>query len=914
MQDDEKEKPKTSYTRTYSNLGKTTSQDDEKDKPKTSYTRTYSNLGKAAASIDDDKPKTYSRTYTASTAKVSDLKKEPSPPKRTTSRLTAKDLSTETKSRLNSAYSSTSKKEGPPITFNTRYKVSSTSTRGTRSPSPSVASENSTKNSLSRISSGTARSRDPSPFNDTTSDKTSLNRTFSNSLSVGSKTDTNKSLGRSLSTGVESVREKLEKSYSSSLSTARERSRERTTTTITPSTPRSRNPSPVDSRFLSLSSYRDKSKERSTSITLNSSNYRLSSREASPIALSYMSTTESLAATAARATRISFINRHSPQKETVENVAKSSPIFNHKKQESETSSSDEETTDESSEEEEEEENLKKPEPKIMIQVSTITRGTSPNPPGTSTTSRVSRRIEVAKTIEKVRERPLIAPLMNDKATQSDRMDDTTRYSRYGITVRSGYSPYSPSPNSYSSRITSGLTASSRYAREQSEVSNADTEKSESSQKSDKFNFPIPKSKEGSPVKSDTSRASSIKSPTPSKICISKDRNRLSPPSQSKSKSPETSKPQSPIKVESIKIESPKLTNKDFRKSALNTGPSDRQNRSKSTSSENSSPTVEKTRAVFQQIMANNEPQVLSKQLSLERSSSVESDSSTESIEIESQLQLSNHEMTKEEKIVVKVEEAKSFLLKTLGNASSFNKQIEDDENDTSASTNYPTQSNDEIDFINSQNNENEQTWYANESSTQTMNCDEDTIISEIDTTLQPDQFSADQIVNGVSEMTLNPSTNEQKSSKWLWNETKLNLNCIVRADSGEKAWWCQSPENKIISDNLEAIAQNNESIANNIRWEQETQADVSELQKDEEIQEIEKNFHNNFTLFDTNILGDRASPEGLESHISDRKSPYENLVNSHAKTQSNDFNARPKMFISRHTNIDDLLGNILKSC
>lgn len=854
-------------------------QDDEKEKSRTSYTRTYSNLAKAS-SIDDDKPKAYSRAYTSSNiAKVSDVKKEPSPPKRTSSRLTAKDLSTETKSRLGSAYLSAPKKEGPPITFNTRYKVSSsTSTRGTRSPSPSVASENSSKNALGRI----ARSRDPSPFTDSTSDKTSVNRTYAN------------------------VREKLEKSYSSSLSTARERSRERSTTTISSSIPRSRNASPVDNRFLSLSSYRDKSRERSTSITLNSSNYRLSSREASPIALSYMSNNESLAANAARATRISFINRHSPQKETIENVAKSSTVFNHKKHESETSSSDEETTDESSEEEEEEEeeNLKKPEPKIMIQVSTITRGTSPSTPGTSTTSRSSRRIEVAKTVEKVRERPLISPIMNDKATQSDRMDDTTRYSRYGYTVRSGYSPYSPSPNSYSSRITSGLTTSSRFAREQSEVSNADTEKSESSQKSDKFNFTLPKSKEGSPVKSDISRASSIKSPTQSRICISKDRNRSSPPSPPKSKSPEILNPMSsPNKAESLKIGSPKLTNKDFRKSALNTGPSDRQNRSKSTSSDNSSPTVEKTRAVFQQIMANNETQILSKQSSLERSSSAESESSTESIEVESQLLLSNHEMTKEEKIVVKVEEAKSFLLKTLGNTS-LNKQLEDDEHDTSASTNYPTQSNDEIDLVDSQNLENERVWYANDS-----NANEMTTVSDIETTLQPDQLNTDHIVNSISEMSLDPSTRDKNSTKYLWNDTKLSLNRIVRVESGEKAWWCQSPENKAASDNLEAIAQNNESIANNIRWEQETQADVSELQKDEEIHEIEKNFHNTLALFDTKALGDRASPDGLEFNI-DRKSPYENHINN-AKIQNNDFNARPKMFISRHTNIDDLLGNIL---
>lgn len=903
--------------------------------------------------------------------------------------MTVKELSAETKSRLGTLSATKKEEKGPPITFNTRYKVSSTSSRGARSrdPSPSVApSDNGTKpTALQRISAArsrdpspsistysrlsSARSRDPSPvsksYTDST-DKNSLNRTYSNTLSTTSKEV--KPLGRSLSNTLTSAREKLEKSYSplTPTTTTRERSRDPSPsfgnrrpsiTSIISNTPRSRDPSPVDNKML-LSSYRissarEKSREPSPSITLNKpkiresspslsiSNYRRSSREPSPaeslsklsssgyayktinkanspqlksndIACSYMSNSESIAANAARATRISFINRHSPQKDASpindSSSAHSASVLNNKKQESEseseeTTSSEDETTDESSEEEE-----RKPEPKIMIHVSTITRGTSPNPPGSNNTSSrlSSRRVEVAKTIEKVRERPLIGPQMESKATQSDRMDDSTRSSRYGITVRSGYSPYSPSPTSYTSRYTSGLTTS-RYTRESSEVSTAETEKSESSQKSDKFNFALPKSKEGSPVKSDISRASSIKSPSPSKICISKDRR--SPPS-SKSKSPESSKvlpPQSSNKSDSPKIASPKLTNKDFRKSALNTGPSDRQLRSKSTSSENSSPTVEKTREVFQQ-MIKSEQENISNRPSTERSSSVESESSTESIEMQSQIQ-ANNEMTKEEKITVKVEEAKSFLLKTLGNPT-FNLQIEDDTE--SVSTNYPTQTNDETDYINSEKTEDERTWCANESqysTAQDMCGDDVTITSGVGTTLQQD---TNQVVNGFSEMTLNSECPDNESSR-LWGGIQ-SLRGITRSESGEKPWWCQSPENKMAnSENLEAIAQNNENATSNM-WEQETQADISELQKDEEIREIERNFQNTIASFNSSVLGDRASPEGLESHINDRKSAYDNLIEPQAyQKDTNDFNARPKMFISRHTNIDDLLGNSLQA-
>jgi hypothetical protein len=289
--------------------------------------------------------------------------------------------------------------------------------------------------------------------------------------------------------------------------------------------------------------------------------------------------------------------------------------------------------------------------------------------------------------------------------------------------------------------------------------------------------------------------------------------------------------------------------------------------------------------------------------SIERSSSTESESSTESIEMQSQL--INHEMSKEEKITVKVEEAKNFLLKTLGNPS-FNLQAEDEE---SVSTNYPTQTRDETDFGKT---DDERTWCANESQYTTakdVSGDDDvTITSGVGTTLQQDTH---QVINGFSEMTLNSSCPDNKDAKWgVWGVQSLKG--ISRAESGEKAWWCQSPENKMAnSENLEAIAQNNENATSNM-WEQETQADISELQKDDEIREIEKNFHNTLASFNTSSLGDRASPEGLESHTIDRKSPYDYLINQHAyQTETTDFNARPKMFISRHTNIDELLGELL---
>lgn len=58
-------------------------------------------------------------------------------------------------------------------------------------------------------------------------------------------------------------------------------------------------------------------------------------------------------------------------------------------------------------------------------------------------------------------------------------------------------------------------------------------------------------------------------------------------------------------------------------------------------------------------------------------------------------------------------------------------------------------------------------------------------------------------------------------------------------------------------------------------------------------------------------LGDRASPEGLESTLAEQK-PIYGVIKGEAYQMDKlqDFNARPRLFISKHTNIDDLLGKL----
>ena len=674
----------------------------------------------------------------------------------------------------------------------------------------------------------------------------------------------------------------------------------------------SREPSPADA----LNKYNS----ASTTALLNKTLSTLQTKNPD-LSISYMSASESNN----RPTRASFINRYSPQKDKtaspspsmiplrsesskVETLASSQQKV---ESESEESSSTEEESDESVDEDEQ---VKQPEAKIMIQVTTITRATSPTPPTGSTSSRV-RRNELAKTIEKVRQRPLQGPPVLEKATQSDRMDDPTRYSRFGSssTSRTIYSPYSSSsPSSYSSRLT-GVTTS-RYTREPSENPSAtESDKSEasSSQKSDKFNFKLPKSDDD-------------KSPSLMAVAVNKERMSREA-NNSKSKTPEKLlPPQSPTKSnrssDSQKSTMSKVSNKDFRKSVLNMGPTDRVSRSKSSSSENSSPTVEKTRMQFQQ-MVNGESKT---QISLEKSPSVDSESSTESIDVESQIEQKRAEPTKEEIISHKIEEAKSFLLKTLGNANAISAMKSPSPttmngSSVSCSTDYPTSTTSNasalsLDFSNLKKNvSGELPWWMEDNNTSNAATRENSE-SRISDNNSRNGYRDDEtttttsLLDDFSEMTLKTAQelNDSQSSKWPWlNGSTVNdgFQKLQRVESGEKAWWCKSPENKT-SDN-QAFAQHNENTRNTA-WDQETQADVSELQQDDE----EINFRstqNNSLDINLTQLGDRVGPEGLESKIDHQASPYKDEIIYH-KDKVQDFNARPRMFISRHTNIDDLLG------
>ncbi|KAI4471699.1 hypothetical protein MML48_1g15798 [Holotrichia oblita] len=106
---------------------------------------------------------------------------------------------------------------------------------------------------------------------------------------------------------------------------------------------------------------------------------------------------------------------------------------------------------------------------------------------------------------------------------------------------------------------------------------------------------------------------------------------------------------------------------------------------------------------------------------------------------------------------------------------------------------------------------------------------------------------------------------------------------IRHIDSGERAWWMSSSEN----------------LADDSRYHDK---DIP-LSKPKHYEESDDESECQAPL------GDRASPEGLETPKEDedrgRISPYDNIPSSKHKVKNME---RVKLFISKHTNIDDVLG------
>ncbi|XP_037039667.1 FH1/FH2 domain-containing protein 3 isoform X3 [Bradysia coprophila] len=227
----------------------------------------------------------------------------------------------------------------------------------------------------------------------------------------------------------------------------------------------------------------------------------------------------------------------------------------------------------------------------MIEVSVITRGTSPNPPSSSTSYIRTRRIDNAKTIEKTIKRPMNKPITEDKEIQSDRMDDSTKYSRF---TTSRITPWSYVDNNkfnasgysrFGNSTTNGSSSKVNSPKSEKERSDTDSEKKSPSKSSHSASISRSSSvKSNSKTKSSSDSRSSVESKSKSSVKQSSPSSKSKSP-ESRTLPPQPPKSESPSKTVSSSTGSFKWTNKDFRKSALNVGQSDRPRKSRTASVE-----------------------------------------------------------------------------------------------------------------------------------------------------------------------------------------------------------------------------------------------------------------------------------------------------------------------------------------
>lgn len=296
-------------------------------------------------------------------------------------------------------------------------------------------------------------------------------------------------------------------------------------------------------------------------------------------------------------------------------------------------------------------------------VSVVTRSTSPNPPSQSSYLR-TRRSDLARIIEKQISRPKDRGEMVDKSIQSDRMDDTTKSSRFSGASRISAAPWSSfldlkysSPNTSSSEMPN--TEATDYKKDTKVISRNNSSKciSRSSSKSD-----LRRSRSTS-SQSDSSQAS----PSP--------KSKATPPKTVKL--PPSEKTDGPSMLHSLNT-----PNKDFRKSVLNMNPEKLTKRSNSVTSDSDAAEDQKSK-LPQRVTSSAERGRRSESSSSERSSSSKSsDDETKlhsirlvSPDATSAILSSADELSLDKpKIKVKGEkdhEAKSFLMRALAPVTNF---------------------------------------------------------------------------------------------------------------------------------------------------------------------------------------------------------------------------------------------------
>lgn len=167
--------------------------------------------------------------------------------------------------------------------------------------------------------------------------------------------------------------------------------------------------------------------------------------------------------------------------------------------------------------------------------------------------------------------------------------------------------------------------------------------------------------------------------------------------------------------------------------------------------------------------------------------------------------------------------------------------------------------------------------------------------------------------NGITEKSGSPPLNSNENSADANDATATSgyrnrFNAIRHVESGEKAWWLQDDSDAGATTTINQSASDSTTPP--------SAQSIAAIARD--IGAIASNADNNNTTtphaiaiatssVDYDELGDRASPEGLEdtsTTANGRQSPYDNVNAKSVAVAANN----KKLFISRHTNIDDLLG------
>lgn len=637
----------------------------------------------------------------------------------------------------------------------------------------------------------------------------------------------------------------------------------------------------------------------------------------------------------------------------------------------------------------------------MESVAVVTRSTSPIQ-STSVTVPRARRLEVAKTVEKVITRPRRKADAVDKEVQSDRLDDTSRYSRFGSSSsRTSAAPWSSFLDmKFSSPGDNQKTAKIEQSKEDISSQSDKTGGKTQSHKN---------SKEGSASPKNMSRSNSIKNLNRSfsKLDMKgKDSRSPTPTSQLNEKSKQKVKgsdkkqlpPQIPKNESNSKSSSGITPNKDFRKSVLNMNQDGKSKkvtkRSNSVSSADSGSEAADTTDISENLTScpsyhksNSSSSKLPQRVSVEsarrsctRSPSIETNSCSSSPASGSEDDQSKKSKQKKRPTAFSPKasddllsekapkpplsprvrndsqrsetEAKSFLMRALAPVTSLFKVRHIDSSDKvnwmdSSTEHTPDSPDHSKQFVVEEKPQKkiikraesgEKAWWMEEDKSESgkVLTPEEKIIKKslrhTDSSEKAWWMDENAEVPSGIEQYSNESQDENSGyvykvrqndsdSKEWWlsssdnaNDKSASENAIQpeslqqyrlrHIDSGERAWWCSSTENLAENTNQQKQPQTTHGGGKPIYKIRHQESGEKAWWMDQQEKQEQSDDESDDDLIP---LGDRASPEGLETPRDDegRRTPYDNVPGFQGKPK------RPThipLFISKHTNIDDILG------